>query len=197
MSIIIGLTGPTGAGKSSACTVAAEKGFKIVDCDKLARLAVEKGTKGLKALVKVFGNGILNIDGTLDRKELAKIAFMTKENTELLNKTLLPHIVLLVKQETDAELVLLDAPTLYESGIDSMCNAVIAVMAEREIRLSRILKRDGIDKQAAALRIKAGKADEYYKSRTEHIIYNNGDEDDFKDRFKAIINKILKENYDG
>lgn len=197
MSIIIGLTGPTGAGKSSACAVAVEFGFKVVDCDKLARKAVEKGTAGLASLIFAFGTEILNRDGTLNRKVLARIAFSTKENTELLNRTLLPHIVLLVKQETDAELVLLDAPTLYESGIDSMCNAVIAVLAEREIRLSRILKRDGIDKQAATLRIKAGKADEYYKSRTEHIIYNNGDEDDFKDRFKAIINKILKENYDG
>ena len=197
MSIIIGLTGPTGAGKSSACTVAAEYGFKIVDCDKLARKAVEKGTEGLKNLVSVFGSGILNLDGSLNRKELAKIAFSTKGNTELLNKTLLPHIVLLVKNESNSGMVLLDAPTLYESGIDSMCNAVIAVLADENVRLERIMSRDSIDEESARLRINAGKPEEYYKQKTEYIIYNNGKQNDFKDRFEVIINKILKENKDG
>lgn len=197
MSIIVGLTGPTGAGKSSACAVAVEFGFKVVDCDKLARKAVEKGTAGLASLIFAFGTEILNRDGTLNRKVLARIAFSTKENTELLNRTLLPHITLLVKEETDSERVLLDAPTLYESGIDGMCNAVIAVLADEKIRIERIIERDGIDEESARLRINAGKNDEYYKQRTQNIIYNNGEQNDFKDRFKAIIEKIVKENKDG
>ena len=195
--IIIGLTGGSGAGKSSACAAAVEYGFKIIDCDKLARLAVEKGTAGLSDLVTAFGDGILNSDGTLNRKALAKIAFSTKENTELLNKTLLPHIVLLMKTQANAERVLLDAPTLYESGTDSMCTAVIAVLADEKIRVERIMKRDGITKEAALLRISAGKSEQFYKDRTPHIIYNNGSESDFKCEFKVIINKILKENNNG
>ena len=195
MSIIIGLTGPTGSGKSSACSVALKYGFKFVDCDILARKAVEKGTDGLSSVVKVFGDEILNYDGTLNRKALAKEAFSTKQKTELLNKTLLPHITLLVKKEINAKRVILDAPTLYESGIDSICDAVIAVLADKNVRLKRIIKRDGIDEQSAMLRINAGKMDEYYKSKTRHIIYNNDDENDFKARFEVIINKILKENY--
>jgi len=194
MSIIVGLTGPTGAGKSSACAVAVEFGFKVVDCDKLARKAVEKGTAGLASLIFAFGTDILNRDGTLNRKVLARIAFSTKENTELLNRTLLPHITLLVREETDSERVLLDAPTLYESGIDGMCNAVIAVLADEKVRLERIMARDGINEESALLRIKAGKPDEYYKQKTDNIIYNNGKENDFKDRFKVIIEKIVKEN---
>jgi len=194
MSIIVGLTGPTGAGKSSACAVAVEFGFKVVDCDKLARKAVEKGTAGLASLIFAFGTEILNRDGTLNRKVLARIAFSTKENTELLNRTLLPHITLLVREETDSERVLLDAPTLYESGIDGMCNAVIAVLADEKVRLERIMARDGINEESALLRIKAGKPDEYYKQKTDNIIYNNGKENDFKDRFKVIIEKIVKEN---
>ena len=103
MSFIIGLTGPTGAGKSTVSAAAEQFGLKVVNCDLLARKAVEKGTEGLKALTAVFGNGILEKDGSLNRKELAAVAFKTPENTELLNKTLLPHIVKLVKKETNSK----------------------------------------------------------------------------------------------
>lgn len=191
---VIGLTGPTGAGKSSACEVAEDYGFKIVDCDKLARLAVEKGTEGLIALQKSFGSVILNDDGTLNRKLLASIAFSSKEKTELLNKTLLPHIVRLVEKEFNTEKVLLDAPTLYESGIDSMCSHIIAVLSDKNIRLKRIVKRDEMDEEAAKLRISAGKPDDYYIEKTKYIIYNNGTEYDFKNEFRAIIEEIVKEN---
>jgi len=193
MSIVIGLTGPTGSGKSSASKTAATLGFKVVDCDKLARVAVEKETDGLADLVSVFGSEILNEDGTLNRKELAKKAFSTKENTDLLNKTLLPHIAELVKKEINTERVLLDAPTLFESGINSMCNATVAVLADKDIRLDRICKRDSIDKEAALLRINAGKTDDFYLNNADFIIYNNKNEEDFKKEFCKIICDIKLE----
>ena len=131
MSFIIGLTGPTGAGKSTVSAAAEQFGLKVVNCDLLARKAVEKGTEGLKALTAVFGNGILEKDGSLNRKKLAAVAFKTPENTELLNKTLLPHIVKLVKKETNSKNALLDAPTLFESGLNSECVKTIAVLADK------------------------------------------------------------------
>ena len=162
MSFVIGLTGPTGAGKSSVTDVARELGFKVIDCDKLARVAVEKGSDGLGAVVAVFGNDILNQDGTLNRAALAEKAFSSTQNTELLNETLLPFVTSLVKKEIDEELVLLDAPTLFESGADSLCNEVIVVLADEKMRKKRIIERDGIDEAAAELRIKAGKNDNFY-----------------------------------
>ena len=188
--MIIGLTGPTGAGKSSASSVAEKLGFKIIDCDKLARVAVEKGTDGLKSLVVAFGEDILNTDGTLNRKALAQKAFAEKEKTELLNKTILPHIVKLVEKESVGDKILLDAPTLFESGIDSMCDSTVAVLCDTEIRLSRIMKRDGIDKESAMLRIGAGKTDEFYNQNADYIIYNNGDSEVFCENFKKIICEI-------
>lgn len=184
MSIIIGLTGPTGAGKSTAAAAAEGFGLQIIDCDKLARAAAEKGTDGLKALVAAFGKEILLTDGSLDRRALAAAAFASPQKTELLNKTILPHIVKLVLAEAEGKNVLLDAPTLFESGLDSVCTAVIAVSADTGIRRERIIKRDGLTADAADLRINAGKTDEYYKQRADYFLYNNSDEKAFYKRFQ-------------
>lgn len=193
MSFIIGLTGPTGAGKSTVSAAAEQFGLRVVNCDLLARKAVEKGTEGLKALTAVFGNGILEKDGSLNRKELAAVAFKTPENTELLNKTLLPHIVKLVKKETNSKNALLDAPTLFESGLNSECVKTIAVLADKKLREERITARDNITKQQALLRINAGKPDDFYKMHADCIIYNNGDENAVITRFSNILKEITEE----
>ena len=187
---IIGLTGPTGAGKSSLNTVAEDFGLKVIDCDVFARKAVEKGSEGLKALVIAFGEDILSPDGTLDRKIMAQKAFSTPENTEKMNKTLLPFIVRLVLNECKGQDVLMDAPTLIESGLKEKCFATIGVLAEEKIRLERIMTRDDLDEKSAMLRINAGKSDEFYKQNTDYIIYNNGDQAEFKNRFAEILNEI-------
>lgn len=187
---IIGLTGPTGAGKSSLNTVAEDFGLKVIDCDVFARKAVEKGSEGLKALVIAFGEDILSPDGTLDRKIMAQKAFSTPENTEKMNKTLLPFIVRLVLNECKGQDVLMDAPTLIESGLKEKCFATIGVLAEEKIRLERIMTRDNLDEKSAMLRINAGKSDEFYKQNTDYIIYNNGDQAEFKNRFAEILNEI-------
>ncbi len=191
MKHIIGMTGPTGAGKSSVAAVACELGFKVIDCDKLARIAVEKGTRGLNAVARAFGNDILNADGTLNRKTLAKKAFASKDKTELLNKTLLPFIVELVNNEIgDNNLVLLDAPTLFESGANSICTDTFAVLCDSDTRKKRIMARDGITDMEATLRMNAGKSDEFYKSNTANIIYNNGDISQFLIGAKALLNNL-------
>ena len=188
--IIIGLTGPTGAGKSSLTEIAEAKGFKVIDCDKTARKATEKGTEALNAVVSVFGDDILFENGELNRKALAEKAFKNRESTELLNKTLLPFIVKLVKAECNSERVLLDAPTLFESGLDNDCDATISVLANTKIRLERIVKRDNISKEAALLRINAGKSEDFYKQNSDYILYNNGNVNEFQKNFEQILNLI-------
>ena len=192
MSIIIGLTGPTGSGKSSASAVAEKFGLKVIDCDKTARKATEKGTEGLKALTKAFGSEILNQDASLNRKALAALAFKNRESTELLNKTILPYIVELVKSEALGQDTLLDAPTLFESGINEICDKTIAVLADREIRLKRITARDNLTLNEAKTRINAGKHERFYKENADYIIYNNGEEKAFIQSFSDIIKEIME-----
>ena len=193
MSFVIGLTGPTGAGKSSVTAVAEDLGFKVVDCDNLARVAVEKGSDGLSAVVAAFGEDILNSDGTLNRAALAQKAFSTPENTERLNATLLPYINELVIGEMTTEKVLLDAPTLFESGADSLCDEVIVVVSDLKTRLSRIMARDNIDETAAMLRINAGKPDEFYIEKTNNIVYNDCELSVFNLKIQKLITKLLEE----
>ena len=192
MSIIIGVTGPTGSGKSSLWDTARAAGFKVIDCDAVARSATEKGTNGLRALSEAFSDEILNADGSLNRKELARRAFKSREDTELLNKTILPFIAELVKNQADAERVLLDAPTLFESGINKICNKTVAILADKDLRLERIMSRDSIDRESALLRISAGKDDGFYKQNADYIIYNNGKIEVFTSQFKQIIDNILE-----
>ena len=192
MSIIIGLTGPTGSGKSSACKLCESYGLKHIDCDLLARKAVEKSSNGLKALVNAFGSGILNQDGTLNRKLLAKIAFSEKAKTELLNATIFPFIRALVMEETKSGNILLDAPTLFESKIDNICFKTIAVLSDKEIRIKRIIARDNLTEEEALTRISAGKTDNFYKEYANYIVYNNKTEEEFLKEFSSVLESILK-----
>ena len=190
--IIVGLTGPTGAGKSSASAVCEKLGVKHIDCDIIARKATEKGQEGLLAVVKAFGEDILNPDGTLNRKALAEKAFKDTESTELLNQTLLPIIKKMVMAEIKGDKVLLDAPTLFESGVNEICHKTVAVLSDSQLRLKRIIARDGITREQALLRINAGKSDDFYKEKCDFVIYNNMDEHTFDMDFLNLLKEIFE-----
>ncbi len=194
MSIVIGLTGPTGSGKSSLSKIAEEFGFKVIDCDKTAREVTNKGTEGLMALVSAFGEDILLPDGNLNRKALANRAFKDSKSTELLNKTILPFIADIVIKQSKNQDTLLDAPTLFESGINKICNKTVAVLADRDIRLKRIIKRDNLTLKEAEIRINAGKDEAFFKKNADYVLYNNGDENMFLERFSDILKEITGGN---
>lgn len=196
MSKIIGLTGPTGSGKSLLSVTADRMGFFVINCDSSARRAAYKGSALVKDLVEAFGSDILDSDGELNRKALAEKAFVNERSTMLLNRISLPHIAKFVRAEIKAaeetsEVILLDAPTLFESGLDAICDAVIAVLADEKVRLTRITERDSITIEEATLRMNAGKNEEFYTSKTDFIIYNNADIQSFEENAKKILKKVI------
>lgn len=194
MSYILGLTGPTGGGKGVFSECAGKLGFKVIDCDIVARQAVKKGSEGLSALTRVFGKGILLENGELDRKELAKSAFKSKEKTDLLNNTILPIISELVIKQIEGDFVILDAPTLFESGIDRICDSTVAVLAPEDIRKGRIISRDKLDKNSAEIRMSAGKPDEFYIEKADKILINDGDTESFLNEVKIYLTDIIGGN---
>ena len=195
MKYILGVTGPSGSGKSLLSEIAAKKGVFCINCDTSARKAAYKGSALLKSLVAAFGDDILSSDGELDRAALAAEAFKNRKNTDLLNRTSLPHIVKFVRAEIDSapedSIVLLDAPTLFESGLDEICNQTVAVLADFKLRCERIIARDNLTDEKAELRLNAGRPEEFYTERANIIIYNNSDYDTFYDNCETILNKIL------
>lgn len=195
MSYILGLTGPTGAGKSIFSECAKEFGFKVIDCDAVAREAVKKGTPALAALTGAFGREILLESGELDRKKLALLAFSSSDKTELLNKTVLPYIKELVLSRIEGDFVLLDAPTLFESGIDEICAATVAVLAPADVRKARIIERDSLDGTAAQTRLSAGKPDEFYFEKAGSVLLNDETIENFKKKVKIYLSDIIGGTY--
>lgn len=183
--MVIGLTGPTGSGKSTVANILIGQGFSLIDCDRVARQVVLPGSICLKQLTASFGKDILLEDGTLDRKKLASIAFPDPQKHQELNRIMFFWILKAIKQQIEqlkreGAHILMDAPTLFESGADSLCDRVLVVISSREKRLMRIMKRDKIDEKAATDRMNAQKQDIFYRTRADFIIENNRGEADLK-----------------
>lgn len=199
---ILGLTGPTGAGKTTACRIFAELRFFHIDCDRTARAVTRPGSPLLPLLAEAFGPDIIRADGSLDRAKTATHAFSSPQKTETLNRLSFPFITARIEEEIAAAsrlhpYILLDAPTLFESGADRLCDKCVAVLCEEQTRLARILSRDGITKEQALIRIHAGKGEAFYRARCDYIIENSGSEADFLKNIRRTAEIILKESKEG
>ena len=196
---IIGLTGPSGAGKSYVASVFSANGAACINADAAARKAVVKGSGCLELLKKSFGDDILMTDGNLDRAVLAKRAFSSKQNTELLNSITHPFIIDIILKEltfhrnNGADIAVIDAPQLFEADLGVVCDITVGVLAEKNIRINRIMKRDGIAIDAANLRIAASFSDDYFKENCDIIIYNNGNIEELETAAVNVIQRIETE----
>ncbi len=179
--IKIGLTGPTGAGKSTVAAYLADQGFPCVDADAAAREITAVGSPTLLPLADTFGQDILLANGALDRKKLAARAFADPAATARLNAITHPAIIALMDkkaaalQAAGAKAVIIDAPLLFEAGMEKNCDHTVAVVAPDRVRCQRIMQRDGISTDAALLRMQAQPSADFYKARAEVVLENNGD----------------------
>lgn len=174
---ILGLTGQTGAGKSTVAALLRARGFAVVDCDAVARTVTERGSPVLSALAASFGVDVLRADGSLDRHKLAARVFPSAEKTRLLNSLTHPAILSETKRQAFAFSeknipCVIDAPLLFQSGLDSVCDRTVAVVAPEELRLSRIMARDGIDEQTARTRMSAQEDERFYADRADILVRN-------------------------
>ena len=181
--MVVGLTGQTGAGKSTVSKIFASNGFSIIDADQVARKVVEKGTKCLEEIADFYGSSVINNDGTLNRKALAGIVFADKTKLETLNTITYPYITgeilrqIRVHSMKGEKLILLDAPTLFESRADDFCEIIISVLADADIREKRIISRDGLTQDQARRRMNSQLDEEFFRSHSDYIIHNNGNID--------------------
>lgn len=195
--MILGITGSSGAGKSTVCEILEKKYHaKIINADKIAKKLSQKGTEYLAKIVQNFGIDILLANGELNRRKLANIIYQDSQKRELLNKCTFQYIKKEIEkqiQEAQEELIAIDAPLLFEAKLEEFCNFTIAVIAKnKEIQLQRIMKRDGIEEAHAKQRIAAQPENEYYISKCDYQIINDNKLEDMEAQIDRTIKKILK-----
>ncbi len=155
--MMIGLTGLTGAGKSTAARILEKKGCYIIDGDKVGHAVTEK--KGILGQIKAaFGAGVINLDGSLNRRALGSIVFSDGEALKKLNAITHPEIKKAVLTEAAlhrGETVVIDGAVIKECGLTDCCAKVIRITAPRELRCRRIMERDNLTLAEAEKRINA------------------------------------------
>ncbi len=173
---IYGLTGGSGSGKSSAAKILKEKGFFVIDADITAREILSGNV--LEELKLAFGNSVINSDGTLNRKTLAKIVFADDDKLLLLNSIAHPKIaqrVINTIEQCGYEKVIIDAAALLVCRpLMDICNKIIVVCANKETRIARIMKRDSLTYEEAKSRINAQMTDEEMIKFADIVLHNDG-----------------------
>ncbi len=188
---IIGLCGQSGSGKTTLSKIFEENDFFVINADLVAR-KVSDTDKAIKLLSENFGEEIIE-NGVLNRKALGNIVFNNKGKLELLNKTLLPLIseeILKAIDKADRKFILLDAPTLFESGMNNVCHLVIGVIAPFDLLKERIMKRDSLTEEEAISRLSSQKSDQFFKDNCDIIIENNNDISAFESKAYELLNSI-------
>lgn len=191
---VIGLTGPTGAGKSTVAAALKRLGCAVVDADQIAREIVGRG-ECLRRLKKAFGEDIAP-EGNLDRQILARRAFSDSKSTALLNSITHPAVIAEAKkrigelERSGCRAVVLDAPLLFESGTQDLCSAVIAVVAPYQVRMRRIMDRDRILEDAARERMSAQHSPEYYLARSDYFLDGSHDRKTVERNAAFLLEKI-------
>ncbi len=175
--VVLGITGGTGAGKTSALRAVEALGGQVIDCDAAYHEMLAENEELRNAINEKFP-GVFRSDGSLNRRKLGEEVFARKDRMEQLNEIVFRFLVPEIERRVEAlpdGLYAIDAVNLLESGLDHLCDQTIAVTAPLELRVRRIMARDGITEQYARLRISAQKADEYYRSKCDCELTNSAD----------------------
>lgn len=196
----IGITGPTGSGKTTALNALERLGVCVLDTDAVYHelLAEDEGLK--RELRERFGPGIVDPEGQIDRKALGRIVFADPAALNELNAITHRYIDAEVEHRTAAAQaagavgVAIDAIALIESGLDKACDVVVSVIAPAEVRVRRIMTRDGISEEYARSRVAAQHSDGWFRAHSDHVFVNDGSlspeefEEQALDYFKTILN---------
>ena len=194
--LVIGFTGPTGAGKTSALRALEKLGGLVLDCDAVYHDLLRTDSTLRDAITGAFGQ-VFAPDGTLDRQRLGTVVFSDPAALDTLNRIIyarLPRELLRRMDESSAPVVGIDAINLVESGLCRLCRRTVAVLAPSEQRVRRIMARDGIPEEYARLRVQAQKDDEFYRTHCTDTLFNDcADAAAFEDAAYAALHRILKE----
>lgn len=197
--MVIGLTGSSGSGKSTVARVFAGSGFTHIDLDALSHMVTSGNSACLNELAAFFGKEVLAPEGGLDRRKLGEIVFSSKAALAELNNITHKYILEEMHNAMDAAEgdILLDAPLLFEAGIDRLCDLCIGVIADRKAQISRIAARDGLSREAAEARLNNQHTNDFFIRSCHICIENNGTEAQLEKKASELIRSLRKERNDG
>lgn len=189
--MVIGITGSSGAGKTTVCEILKQKyNFKVIAADDIAKNLSKKGTQYTKDIINEFGINVLLKNGEIDRKKIANIIYNDETKRKKLNNCTFKYIVKEIKEQIESQNgynIALDAPLLFEADLNQICNKTVAVINENiDEQIERIIKRDNISKEEAIARIKSQQTNEFYIKNCDYKIINNND-------VNSQIENMLKE----
>ena len=194
---IIGITGPTGAGKTTALKVVEKLGGAVIDCDAVYHELLESDIALQSKLEELFGP-LREEDGAIDRKKLGTIVFGDPEKLELLNTVAQTATVERTRELLERyrargrELVAMDAIALLESGLKELCHATIAVIAPPEVRVRRIMAREGISEDYAWARVRAQRPDDYFIEGCDYTLWNDcAGPEEFALRVRTLLETLF------
>ena len=192
--LIVGLTGGTGAGKTSALAALVDLGGTVLDCDAVYHQMLRTDPALREAITAAFGP-VFCPDGSLDRQKLGTLVFSDHAALDRLNTIVYEYLPPeLLRRAQGHTLVGLDAISLMESGLGRLCACTVAVLAPAEDRVRRIMARDGISEDYARLRISAQQPDAFYRERCSHILENNcATPAQFREQARIFFRSMLRE----
>ncbi|MBQ3135292.1 MAG: dephospho-CoA kinase [Oscillospiraceae bacterium] len=201
--IVIGITGPTGAGKTTALSQIEKLGGTVVDCDAVYHELLKSNTALQDELCNRFG-AIKAADGTIDRKALGRVVFGDAKALADLDAIIKPFVTSAVEaalaaaEEQGKRLAAVDGITIIESGLAARCDATVAVLAPVEDRIRRICAREDIGEEYARSRVAAQKEDEFFRANCGYVLFNDcAGTEEFADRAKRFFEQILTQYETG
>lgn len=197
---VIGLTGGTGSGKSTVAAYLREKGCYIIDADKISRTLTAKGGEALGPIKERFGKEVFSDDGSLDRKKLGSIVFADEKKLRMLEE-ITTNIVIEKTLQRIEELrssgnektVIIDAPLLFECGMNDCADENWLVICEQEDRINRLILRDGIERQSIMDRMANQLSDDEKILMADVIIDNSGSLKDLYCQIDKLIERVEDE----
>lgn len=196
-SIVLGVTGGIGSGKSTVSRILQEMGAVVIDADKISRDVVMPGEKALEELTEVFGEDILDAWGQLQRKKLAHMVFNDNEKLQKLNGILHKYVAQRIndnvkeQQLKKTQIIVIDAPIPIKTGFLDLCHRVWTITADRELRIRRIMERNGMSYDEAVSRINSQLDEQEYIKIADTVIYNNDDYSLLKEDVKSQLTGLL------
>lgn len=192
--MVIGVTGNSGSGKSEISKILSNKiNAKIIDADKVVKELYTPGQEYYNKILELFGNKVLEKNNKLNRNKIAEIIYNNESEREKLNNLTYKYVVDEIKKRVKKEKninIIIDAPLLFESKLDEICDITVAVLAEKSLKINRICTRDNIEQKIAISRLAIQKEDSYYQKKADYIVTNNGKKDEIN--LEEICTKIGK-----